>query len=78
MCLTYYFPFFSAIARLFDVASCIFKLKSFNCSYSTLSHMEIVKKCIPENNIFGQHDHTNEFIDSFRFCVSLIAVCKYL
>ena len=90
--LTYCFPFFSVIATLFDVASCIFKLKlkNFNCSNSFVplpfiklsqlghglrSHMEIVKRCI-YNNLFGD-DHTNEFIDLFRICVSLITLYSY-
>ena len=84
-----FFPFFSVIATLFDIDSCILKLKDFNCSnsfvpflfiklghlgYSLTSHMEIVWSDA-YIYVFGQHDHyTDEFIDSFRICVSLIAL----
>ena len=37
-----------------------------------------MKWCIPENNLFGPHDHTNEFIDSFRLCVGTISLYSYL
>ena len=83
ICLTKCFPFFSVIATPFDVASCIFKLKDFTCLipshpfpslnlviWGTVSH-HIWKlwsnACI--NDLFGQHDHINEFIDSFWICV---------
>ena len=90
---------FSVIATLFDVVSCIFKLKDFECFLSlillcpihslnwviklslnwvTVSLLEIVRRCIPENNLVGQLDHTVGFIDSFQFCVSLIALYSYL
>ena len=44
----------------------------------TVSLLEIVRWCIPENNFVGQLDHTVGFIDSFQFCVSLIALDSYL
>ena len=57
---------------------CLFKLKYFNCSYSFVTFpfikLEIRKPCIPQNNLFGQYEHTNEFIESFWLCVSLIAL----
>ena len=34
--------------------------------------MEILKQYISENNLFGQHDYTIQFIDSFQFYVSVI------
>ena len=33
---------------------------------------------VPENNLFGQHDHTIEFIDSFRFSASFLVLHNYL
>ena len=79
--------FFSMIATLFAVTSCTIKLKDFNCPNSFLSfpslnwaaipHMEIAKRCIPENDLFGQYDYNIQFIDSFRFCVSLILLYNY-
>ena len=47
-------------------------------NWDTVSHAEIVKQCIPQNNLCGQHDHTNAFIDSFQFYVSLITLYSYL
>ena len=43
ICLTYCFPFFSVIVTFFDVASCIFKLKDFNCfdSFVTLPFIKL-------------------------------------
>ena len=48
-----------------------FQNQRFSCSFvphpfvklgslngGTVSHIEIVNRCIPENNPFGQHDHT--------------------
>ena len=47
-------------------------------SLGTVSHVEIMKRCIPENNLFGQQDHSIEFIDSFRFCLRLSPLYSYL
>ena len=91
ICLTYCFPFFSIITTLFDIVSCIFKLKDLivlipsysfpslnwviNLGHSvTYGNREVMHT---KKNLFG-HDHTNEFIDSFQFCVSLIPLYSYL
>ena len=47
-------------------------------NWVTVSLLEIVLRCIPENNLVGQLYHTVGFIDSFQFCVSLIALYSYL
>ena len=47
-------------------------------NWVTVSLFEIVRRRIPENNLIGQFDHTVGFIDSFQFCVSLIALYSYL
>ena len=44
----------------------------------TVSLLENVRLCIPENNLVEQLYHTVEFIDLFQFCVSLIALYSYL
>ena len=31
-----------------------------------------------KSNLFGQHDHAIEFIDSFQFSFSLVTFCSYL
>ena len=54
----------------------VFQIGSF--TWAVVSHPEIVKWCIPENNLFGPHDHTNEFIHSFRLCVDTISLYSYL
>ena len=41
------------------------------------SHVEILKRCIPENNLFGQNYHTIKFLNSFLFCTSLITLHTY-
>ena len=46
-------------------------------NWATVPHIEIAKRCIPENDLFGQHDYNIQFIDSFRFCVSLILLYNY-
>ena len=47
-------------------------------NWVTVSLLEIMMSCIPENNLVGELDHTVGFIDSFQFCVSLIALYSYL
>ena len=47
-------------------------------NWVAVSLLEIVMRCIPENNLVGQLDHTVGFIDSFQFCVSLIVLYSYL
>ena len=44
----------------------------------SLTIMKIVKRCILENYIFRQHFLTIDFIESFRFCFSLIPLWSYL
>ena len=80
ICLIHCFPFFSVIATLFDVASCIFKLKDFNCpnsfvplpfnkhrlGQSLTSYMKIVKRCI-FNNIFDNITILMRLLTHFEF-----------
>ena len=47
-------------------------------NWVTVSFLEIVMWSTPENHLVGQLDHTVGFIDSFQFCVSLIALYSYL
>ena len=47
-------------------------------NWVTVSLLEIVLRCIPENNLVGQLYHTVGFIDSFQFCVSLMTLYRYL
>ena len=44
--------------------------------WSAVSYVEIVKRCLPKNNIFGQYDHYS-FIN-FWFCISRIALYSFL
>ena len=68
VCLTYFLSFLSVTATLFDVTSCIFKLKNFNCSnffvplpcHTAYGNREVMHQ--PGNNLLGkQHDHTLEY-----------------
>ena len=43
-------------------------------NWATVPHIEIAKRCIPENDLFGQHDYNIQFIDSFGF-VSVLSYC---
>ena len=47
-------------------------------NWSLVSHMEIVKQCLPENNLFGQRDHTIDFIDCFQIFLSLRQLYHYI
>ena len=47
-------------------------------SLGTVSHVEIMKRCTTQNNLFGQQDHSIEFNDSFRFWVRFIPLYSYL
>ena len=47
-------------------------------NWVTISLLEIVMRCIPENNLVGQLYHTVGFIDSFQFFVHLVALYSYL
>ena len=79
ICLTL-FSFFVSDRNTFRRSFLYFRLKDFNCydsfvpvpfiklghlGHSLTSRMEIVRSDVYINNLFG-HDHTNEFIDSFR------------
>ena len=44
--------------------------------WSAVSYVEIVKRCLPKNNIFGQYDHYS-FIN-FWFCISRITLYSFL
>ena len=61
---------------LCSIPSLNWTIKSLN--WVTVSLLEIMMPCIPENNLVGELDHTVGFIDSFQFCVSLIALYSYL
>ena len=82
ICLTYCFHFFSVIATLFDVASCIFKLKDFNSSNSFVlllliklghlghgltSHKKIVKRCLNTLIIFLDMTLLISVLTHFKF-----------
>ena len=62
------------------VLNLLIKLWVFELSliWATTWHVETVNQNIKENNLFGQHDHTIEFTDSFQFCNSLITLHHYL
>ena len=67
---------FRVLILLWSIPSLNWAIKLLN--WVTVSLLEIVMWWIPENNPFGQLDHTVGFIDSFQFCVSLIALYRYL
>ena len=66
----------SVLILLCSIPSLSWDIKLLN--WVAVSLLEIVMRCIPENNLVGQLDHTVGFIDSFQFCVSLIALYSYL
>ena len=66
----------SVVILLCSIPSLNWAIKLLN--WVTVSLLEIVMRCIPENNLFGQLDHTVGFIDSFQFYVSLITLYSYL
>ena len=66
----------SVLILLCSIPSLNWAIKLLN--WVAVSFLEIVMQCMPENNLVGQLDHTVGFIDSFQFCVSLIALNSYL
>ena len=66
----------SVLILLCSIPSLSWDIKLLN--WVAVSLLEIVMRCIPENNLVGQLDHTVGFIDSFQFCVSLIVLYSYL
>ena len=66
----------SVLILLGSIPSLNWVIKLLN--WVTVSLLEIVIRCIPENNLVGQLYHNVGFIESFQFCVSLIALYSYL